>query len=262
MSDLGGRIALVTGGSRGIGAATALEFAERGAQVVVVYRSKPDEAAAVVEGLPGSGHRAAQCDVSSTGNLIRLREDVAGKEGFVSYLINNAGWSATVPHLDLDALTDEIIERTFSVNTFGLLKACRELAPLLRADKPGGAIVNVSSVAARNGMGSSIAYCASKLAVESITQTLARVFGPEIRVMAVAPGLTATAMTSGWSDEQNARRVQSNAMKRMADPSEIAKAIVHTAADLTYSTGSTVMAEGGRTLYGGFSFYSGEETRQ
>lgn len=249
MGDLTGRIALVTGGSRGIGAATARGFADRGAQVIVVHRSSGDEAEAVVAGLPGAGHRVIQCDVSVTADLVRLRDDIDKNEGRLSYLINNAGWTTLVPHADLDALTDEIIERNFQVNTIGVLKACRELAPVLRADKPGGAIVNVSSVAARIGMGSSVAYCASKLAVESLTQTLARVFAPDIRVMAVAPGLTATSMAANWTEEEIAKRVQSNAMKRMAQPEEIAAAIVHTAADLTYSTGSSVLAEGGRLLY-------------
>ena len=249
MGDLEGRIALVTGASRGIGAATAQAFAARGASVLLVHRSSGAEAAVVAEGLPGSGHRVIQCDVAETADLIRLREDIAAREGRISYLINNAGWTTMIPHDQLEDLTDEVIEKTFQVNTVGLLKCCRELAPLLRADQPGGAIVNVSSVAARIGMGSSVAYCASKLAVESITQTLARVFAPDIRVMAVAPGLTRTSMSAKWTEEEIARRVQSNAMKRMAEPEEIAAAIVHTAADLSYSTGSSVLAEGGRLLY-------------
>ncbi len=249
MADLNGRIALVTGASRGIGAATAKAFADRGAQVIVVHRSSAEDANAVVAVLPGSGHRMIQCDVSETADLVRMRKDIEANEGRISYLINNAGWTTLVPHHDLEGLTDGIIERNFRVNTIGVLKACRELAPVLRADKPGGAIVNVSSVAARIGMGSSVAYCASKLAVESITQTLARVFAPEIRVMAVAPGLTATSMAANWTEEEIAKRVQSNAMKRMAQPDEIAATIVHTAADLTYSTGSSVLAEGGRLLY-------------
>ncbi len=249
MTSLEGRIALVTGGSRGIGAATARAFADRGARVLVIHRSSGADADAVLAGLPGDGHRTIQCDVSLTADLIRLREDIEGNEGRLSYLVNNAGWTTVVPHADLDGLTDDIIERNFQVNTIGLLKTCRELAPVLRADAPGGAIVNVSSVAARIGMGSSIAYCASKLAVESITQTLARVFAPNIRVMAVAPGLTRTAMAANWTEDEIAKRVQSNAMKRMAEPEEIAATIVHTAADLTYSTGSSVLAEGGRLLY-------------
>ena len=249
MNDLTGRIALVTGGSRGIGAATAHAFANRGASVIVVYRSAPEMAQEVVKALPGSDHRAIQCNVALTEDLVRLRSDIEAREARLSFLVNNAGWTTLVPHDDLEGLTDEIIERNFQVNTIGLLKTCRELAPVLRADGAGGAIVNVSSVAARIGMGSSIAYCASKLAVESITQTLARVFSPDIRVMAVAPGLTRTAMAANWTEEEIAKRVQSNAMKRIAEPEEIATAIVHTAADLTYSTGSSVLAEGGRLLY-------------
>lgn len=249
MTNLNGRIALVTGGSRGIGAATAQAFAHRGATVLVIHRNSADGATGVVESLPGAGHRAIRCDLSSTADIQSLRDDILQNEGRLSYLINNAGWTTVVPHADLDALSDDIIEKTFQVNTIGVLKTCRDLASLLRADRPGGAIVNVSSVAARTGMGSSIAYCASKLAVESITQTLARVFSPHIRVLAVAPGLTRTAMATNWADEDMAKRVQSSALKRIAEPEEVATVIVHTAADFTYATGSTVLTDGGRMLY-------------
>ena len=249
MTNLNGRIALVTGGSRGIGAATAQAFANRGATVLVIHRDSADDAAGVVESLPGTGHRVIRCDLSSTADIQSLRDDILQNEGRLSYLINNAGWTTVVPHADLDALSDEIIEKTFQVNTIGVLKTCRELAPVLRADRPGGAIVNVSSVAARTGMGSSIAYCASKLAVESITQTLARVFSPHIRVLAVAPGLTRTALATNWTEEDMAKRVQSSALKRIAEPEEVVAVIVHMAADFTYATGSTVLTDGGRMLY-------------
>ena len=249
MSDLEGRVALVTGASRGIGAATAELFARHGARVIVLHRASNRDAETVVAGLDGTGHRAVQCDVSDTGSLVELYKDISANEAFISFLVNNAGWTTVVPHQDLAALTDEIIERNFRVNSIGPLKVCRELAPLLRADRPGGAIVNVSSVAAHIGLGSSIAYCASKLAVESITQTLARVFAPDIRVMAVAPGLTRTAMAANWTEEEIAERVKSNALKRVAEPEEIADVIVRTAVELTYCTGSTIMADGGRQLY-------------
>ena len=249
MPDLEGRVALVTGASRGIGAATSRMFAARGARVIVLHRSSSRDAETVVAGLDGTGHRAVQCDVSDTDSLVELYKDISANEAFISYLVNNAGWTTVVPHHDLAALTDEIIERNFQVNSIGPLKVCRELASLLRADKPGGAIVNISSVAAHTGLGSSIAYSASKLAVESITQCLARVFAPDIRVMAVAPGLTRTAMAANWTEDEIAERVKSFALKRVADPEEIADVIVRTAADQTYCTGSTIMADGGRLLY-------------
>ena len=249
MSDLKGQVALITGGGDGIGAATAEAFVHRGAKVLVTYRSNPSGAHSLIEKLPGDGHRAIYCDVTDTASLRELTGDVLAKERFITYLVNNAGWTKIVPHGNLDDLTDDVIVTTFNVNTIGLLKVCRELAGVLRAAPPGGAIINISSVAAQINMGSSIAYCASKAGVDSITQTLARVFSPGIRVMGVAPGLTRTKMSSQWTSAEIAQRVQNNAMKRMAEPTEIAAAIVHVAADFKYSTGSTVLVEGGRMLY-------------
>ena len=247
-SSLAGEVALVTGASRGIGAAVALRFAERGAKVIVTHRDSAGEADAVVASLPGEGHRAVKADVSDSGALADLADSVRGQEGRLSYLVNNAGWTTAIPHHKLDELTDEIMLKTFEVNTFGVFRACRALGPIIR-ETGGGAIVNISSVAASIGMGSSVAYCASKLAVESMTQTLARVFCPEVRVMAVAPGLTATDMIKMWTPEEQQKRAQMNAMKRIAAPAEVAEAVVATAADFTYSTGSVIKIEGGRALF-------------
>ncbi len=249
MDNLEGRVALVTGGSRGIGAAVASRFAERGAQVIVLHSSSPDEAREVINKLPGSGHRHVQASVTDSEALGKIRESVLAQEGRLNYLVNNAGWSTVIPHKDLDGLTDDIFDRIFAINVAGVFRCCRAFGPIIKSSPGGGAIINLSSNAARTGMGSNIAYCASKAAVESMTQTLARVFCPEVRVLAVAPGMTLTPLAQMWGEEELNKRAQLNAMKRHASPDEVAGAVVAAAADFTFATGNVLLTDGGRWLF-------------
>ena len=252
MEKLDGRVALVTGGSRGIGAATATAFAAAGARVVVLYAGDRDVAETTVAGLPGVGHRAVQADVSDSAAVAAAAESVRATEGALHFLVNNAGWTTVIPHGQLYDLTDEIFEHVFQVNTFGVFRVTRALAPLMResVERDGvlGCVVNISSNAAVSGMGSNIAYCASKAAVDSLTKTLARVLAPNIRVIGIAPGLTLTDMAAKFGEEEKQRRAQLMAVKRLAQPSEIASAVLAAASSLTFSTGTTVLCDGGRHL--------------
>ncbi|MDE0537808.1 MAG: SDR family NAD(P)-dependent oxidoreductase [Rhodospirillales bacterium] len=249
MTDLAGKVALVTGGSRGIGEAVARRFAGRGAQVIILHSSSPDDAQSVADSLPGPGHRQVQASVSDSAALAVVAENIRSTEGRLNYLINNAGWSTVIAHHELDELTDEIFDRIFATNVAGVFRCCRAFGPIIKESPDGGAIVNISSNAARTGMGSNIAYCASKLAVESMTQTLARVFCPEVRVLAVAPGMTLTPLAEMWGEEELSKRAQLNAMKRHATPDEMASGIVAAAADFTFSTGNVFLTDGGRWLF-------------
>ncbi len=252
METLDGRVALVTGGSRGIGAATAVAFAQGGARVVILYAGDAPVAEATVAGLPGSGHRAVQADVSNSTALAAAAESVRATEGALHFLVNNAGWTTVIPHAQLDDLTDEILEHVFQVNTFGVFRVTRALAPLLResVERDGvlGCVVNISSNAATSGMGSNIAYCAANAAVNIFTQRLPRVLAPQIRVLAVAPGLTLTEMAAKFGEEEKQRRAQLMAVKRLAQPQEIATAVLAAATSLTFSTGTTILCDGGRHL--------------
>jgi 3-oxoacyl-[acyl-carrier protein] reductase len=157
--SLAGRLALVVGGSGGIGAATVRRLAEAGARVVVTHTDRSAEAAASLTALlPGAGHVALQADVADTASLVELRGAVRARYGdALNILVNAAGFTKPVPHADLDALDDALIDRMFAINWRGQFAAIRTFAPMLKASGD-GLIVSVSSIAGQTGSGSSIAY--------------------------------------------------------------------------------------------------------
>ena len=247
--EVNGKLVLVAGGSGGIGAASARLFAEAGATVVVTHRpGKPDAGEAVVAALPGSGHMSLPVDVADTGSILALRDAVraAGHER-LHVLVNSAGFTQPVPHNDLDALTDELIDRMFAVNWRGQFATVRTFAPMLRASGDGLA-VNISSIAALNGNGSSIAYCAAKAGIDVMTKSLARALAPSVRVLAVSPGVVATGFVPGRGEEFNAKTAATTPLKRVATAHDVAQAVLACATHLTFSTGQVVVVDGGRAL--------------
>ena len=249
MTELAGKLALVAGGSGGIGAASARLFAEAGATVVVTHRpGKPEAGEAVVASLPGQGHLSLPLDVADTGTILALRDQVqaAGHER-LHLLVNSAGFTKPVPHGDLDALTDELIDEMFAVNWRGQFATVRTFAPMLKASGD-GLVVNISSIAALSGNGSSIAYCAAKAGVDVMTKSLARALAPAVRVLAVSPGVVATGFVPGRGEEFNAKTAASTPLKRVATADDVARAVLACATLLTYSTGQVVVVDGGRAL--------------
>ena len=179
---------LITGGSGGIGAASALLFAEAGARVIVTHRPGKD-AAALLARLPGKGHQALPLDVADTASILGLREAmVQAGHTTLDVLVNSAGFTKAVPHADLDALDDALIDEMFAVNWRGQFATIRAFASMLQASGD-GLIVSISSIAAMNGTGSSIAYCAVKAGIDVMTKSLARALAPAVRVLAVSPGV-------------------------------------------------------------------------
>ena len=240
---------LVAGGSGGLGAASARLFAEAGATVVVTHRpGKPGAGAAVLASLPGVGHLSLPLDVADTGTIVAVRDAMqAAGHAQLDVLVNSAGFTKAVPHGDLDALTDELIDEMFAVNWRGQFATVRAFAPMLRASGA-GLIVNVSSIAALNGNGSSIAYCAAKAGIDVMTKSLARALAPAVRVLAVSPGVVATGFVPGRGQEFNAKAAAGTPLKRVATPEDVARAVLACATLLTYSTGQVVVVDGGRSL--------------
>jgi 3-oxoacyl-[acyl-carrier protein] reductase len=243
-------VALVMGGSGGIGAAASRLLAQAGAQVAVTYR--PDgrsqtRSAELVRALPGGGHLALAADVSSTPSLLALRDAVTQKLGRLDILVNAAGFTKPVPHADLDALDDELIDRMFQVNWRGQFATIRTFVPLLKASGD-GLIVSISSIAAFTGVGSSIAYCAVKAGIDVMTKSLARILAPEIRVLAVSPGVVETAFVPGRGADFKEKAAAATPLKRIGRPEEIAATILACATHLTFSTGSAIVVDGGRAL--------------
>ncbi|MBN8940531.1 MAG: SDR family oxidoreductase [Rhizobiales bacterium] len=244
---LKGKVAVVLGGSGGIGAAAAYLLAAEGATVVVVYRSDKAAADVIVASLPGSDHLVASATVEDTATLTALAAQVEQTFGRADILVNSAGFTKPVPAGDLDALDDAFIDRMFQVNWRGQFAAIRAFRRLLEASG-NGLVVNVSSIAALNGVGSNLAYAAVKAGMDTLTKSLARALAPEIRVMSVSPGVVDTDFVPGRGAEQLAKIAPTIPLKRVATPDDVGRAIVACATHLTYSTGSLIIVDGGRAL--------------
>jgi 3-oxoacyl-[acyl-carrier protein] reductase len=244
---LAGKVAVVMGGSGGIGAASARKFAGAGATVVVVWRSGEAAALSVLATLPGDGHIALNASVEDTASLGTLAEKVKAAFGKVDILVNSAGFTRPVPAGDFDALDDAFIDEMFRVNWRGQFATVRAFRPLLETSGD-GLIVNVSSIAALSGVGSNIAYAAVKAAMDTLTRSLARTLAPIVRVMAVSPGVVSTDFVPGRGAEQLAKIAPTIPLKRVASAEDVANAILSCATHLTYSTGSLIIVDGGRAL--------------
>lgn len=241
------RTALVVGGSGGIGSAIVRRLADDGLRVRVGYTHGEDRALAVVASLPGDGHEALQVDVTDRASIEAAAARLDDLDGSLDVLVNAAGVTRHVAHDDLDALDDDTIDRIFAVNWRGSFSTVRALRGLLERSGD-GVVVNVSSIAATTGIGSNVAYCASKAALDSMTRSLARALAPRLRVMSVAPGWVmgeyAASAPDGYLDGQRAQ----TPLGRLAQGEDVAAAVSAIVHDLVLTTGAIVPVDGGRTL--------------
>jgi 3-oxoacyl-[acyl-carrier protein] reductase len=243
-------VAVVTGGAGGIGASICGALATAGFSVVVGYRQSAAQAQALASQLSGSGHAALHACVTDSAVLGLLAAAVRQRYERCDVLVNCAGTTRFVPHADLDALDDALIDDILATNVRGSFAALRALLPLLKeSPRPGGAVVvNISSIAARTAMGSNVMYCASKAALDNMTQSLARALAPAVRVVSVSPGLVDTEFVKSldplWRDQQAER----TPLGRLAAPEEVAAAVIAAVRDLTFTTGCVLAVDGGRPL--------------
>ena len=233
MSRFDGRTVLITGASRGIGAASARAFAAEGARVAVNYRRDADGAAAVRRSILDAGGTAEafQADMGTADDVDRLADEAEAALGPVSVLVNNAALIDRSPMLEV---TMETFDTVWAANVRGLFQLSRRVAAGMVERGSGGAIVNISSILARLTVGNRTAYAASKGAVESLTRAMALDLAPHgVRVNAVAPGLIATeALLSGMPGEDLQAAVQRHIPGgRFGRPEEIAAAILFAASD-------------------------------
>ncbi len=246
-TSLAGKVAVVTGASSGIGAASARLFAKAGARVVVGYNKGVDRANAVVAELAGSGHRAMHLPLEDTAQINRVAAAVKSELGRADILVNSAGFTRMVAHSDLDALDDDLIDAVLTANVRGPFATIRAFVPLLKASGD-GVIVNISSGAAERGTGSSIIYGASKAALNTMSMALARVLGPEIRVIVVAPGMVHTGFVPGRTEEMMHKAAMATPLKRAIEAHDVALAVLASVTHLTHTTGSIIGVDAGRHL--------------
>jgi ketoreductase RED2 len=236
------RVVLVTGSTSGIGAATALRFADAGDTVVFNSHHSVEAGEQLASQIPGSLY--VHADIANGADCTRLINEVLGHFGQLDVLVNNAGTTKMIPHYDLEAASVDVWREIFELNVFGTWSLSVAAMAALRATK--GCIVNVSSLAGVRPTGSSIPYAASKAAVNHMTALLAKVVGPDVRVNAVAPGMIDTPWTVNW-DTIRARVSDLAPLKRTGTPSDVADVIV-ALASTPYVTGQVVCVDGGLSL--------------
>lgn len=244
---LAGRVAVVTGGSGGIGAATARRLAEAGARVAVGYNAARDKAEKVVGELAGEGHIAIHIPMEDSAAIEAAAATVRKQFGRADVLVNSAGVTRAVPHADLNGLDDDTFDRILKTNVRGPFSTIRAFTPLLR-EGGDSIVVNVSSISATTGLGSSIAYCASKAALDTMSLSLARVLAPEIRVLTVSPAAVATDFVPGRGREGVEKQAASTPLKIVAEADDVALAILGGITHLRLTTGSALVVDSGRHL--------------
>ncbi|HEY8332710.1 MAG TPA: SDR family oxidoreductase [Tardiphaga sp.] len=241
------KVALVTGGSSGIGKAIAVRLAALGCAVVVGYNSRQEQAEEVVAGLQGAGHLAMRIAIDDPASIAAAAVAVTEKYGRLDALVNCGGATTPVPANDLDGLTDEIFDRTVTINLRGPFAMVRAFRPLLEKGSS-AAIVNISSIAARTGMGSSLAYLAAKAGVDALTIALAKILGPKIRVFSISPAGVDTDFVAGRTREQLQKVADRMPLAHITTADDVARAVVACIVHLTSSTGIVVPVDEGRHL--------------
>jgi 3-oxoacyl-[acyl-carrier protein] reductase len=243
-------VALVTGAAGGLGEAIVRALAAAGFTLGLGYHRSADAAERLRNDLPAGDHFALPARVTDSAALTRMAASIEARCGRCDVLVNCAGTTRFVAHADLEGLDDALFDSIFAVNVRGAFAAVRALKSLLERSElaGGGVVVNISSIASVIAMGSNVAYCASKAALDNMTRSLARALAPRIRVLAVAPGLVDTdfvkSLDQAWRDEQAAR----TPLRRLARPQEVAGAVVAAVTQLTFTTGSIIAVDGGRPL--------------
>jgi 3-oxoacyl-[acyl-carrier protein] reductase len=228
------KVAIVTGGNSGMGEATVRELTKRGWHVAAMARSKVQ--------------KEYQGDVAEDADCRRVARAVLEKWGRIDALINSAGTTKFVAHTDLEGLSADDILGIFRVNLVGPFQMIRACAPALKQAR--GCIVNVSSVASILGTGSSIAYAASKAALDTMSHSLARALGPDIRVNVVAPGYVRTpwqvaAHGAAGAEELERKFAERTPLKAAAEADDVADAIAWLVEGARRVTGEIIYVDGG-----------------
>jgi 3-oxoacyl-[acyl-carrier protein] reductase len=262
---------LVTGGAGEIGSAICKKFAEHGFSVIITYNSNAQKAEKLLEELNKihnssliTHHSIFHAPTTDAQKVSLLKDFVKEKYGKLDVLVNNAGITTPVPHDDLEGLSDEWIDKIMQTNFRGSFAMVRAMKELLAPPAPdggayesdfnspigggGAVIVNISSIAGIYGIGSNVAYCASKAALDSMTRSLARALAPKIRVVSVSPGFVEGEYTKTFDPNFLQNQLDNTPLGRFAMGEDVANAVFAVATTLTFSTGNIITVDGGRLL--------------
>ena len=251
--NLEGKTAIVTGSAVGVGRATALQLAERGANVVINYSRSEDDAKDAVALVEQAGAKVllVRADVSNDDEVRDMVARTRDAFGSVDVLVNNAATTAFVNFADLEGMTEEHWDRILAVNLKGPFFCARAVAPAMK-EAGEGAIVNLSSIAGIRAIGSSIAYAASKAGLINMTIALARVLAPEVRVNCVAPGFIDTRwLKQGLGDffePAKERTAKQTPLGRVSTPEDIAQVVLGFIEGADFVTGQTMIVDGGSSI--------------
>lgn len=252
--NLEGNAAIVTGAGTGVGRQTALQLADQGCSVLVNYSRSREGAEQTAADCEKRGVKAiaVRADVAIDADCRAMVTEAERAFGRLDVLVNNAGYTKFVPHDNLDGLDAEDWQKILNVNLVGPFQCARAARKLLEARPGGGEIVMTSSVAGLVGMGSSIAYCASKAGLNNLTVTLARALAPRIRVNAIAPGfIDGEWLKQGFGDAYEKIRdsmIERTPLKRVATPESVAQGILSILMGPDLVTGHVLPHEGGALI--------------
>ncbi|MEI7626203.1 MAG: glucose 1-dehydrogenase [Actinomycetota bacterium] len=243
--DLSGKVALVTGGSRGLGREMVLAMAAVGADVVIASRKLDSCEALAAEVRSTTGRRAlaVAAHAANWDDMDALADAAYAEFGKVDILVNNAGMSPL--YADVTAVTEELWDKTLGVNLKGPFRLT-SLVGSRMAQSGGGSIINVSSAAARYPKPEVIPYAAAKAGLNAMTQAFAFVWGPSVRVNSILPGSFLTDISKAWDEDVFAAEAQGYALKRGGRPEEIVGAALYLASDASsFTTGALLDVDGG-----------------
>lgn len=242
MFDLSGKIAVVTGGSRGLGRAMVLAFAKAGADVVIASR-KLEACEAVAKEVEKLGRKAlpVAAHVGKWSDNDRLAEQAYAHFGRVDILVNNAGMSPLAP--SLSETSEDLFDKVIAVNFKGPFRLSSLIGErMARGD--GGVIINLSSSASFKPEPHTVPYSGAKAAINAMTVAMAKAFGPKVRVNCIAPGPFLTDVSGAWRDNQQAKNALG--LKRFGEPNEIVGTALYLASDASsYTTGAVIRVDGG-----------------
>ena len=247
---LDGKVVVITGGKGAIGFATALRLAALGARIISINRQDQEAVQVQLDTLPNAAmakHFALTASITDSPSLVAAAKEVESRAGRCDILINSAGFTKAIAPKDLDGLSDELFDSIMIANLRGVFATIRSFSPLLKASGD-GLVVNVSSIAGFTGTGSNLAYVAAKAGLDVLTKSLAKALAPQVRVLAVSPGVVDSTFVPDRGQDFNAKAAASIPLARIGRVQDIASAIEACATTLRFATGARFVIDGGRSL--------------